>query len=231
MLKHGSKEFSNKKILIIAPHIDDEAIGCGAFLFSHNVFNQIYIAYAVSGFRGVTDAFADGRNKSVVRQNEGIEFCKQLGFIPHFWDLPFYEKGLSTFGRDDVAVAKDSLQEINPDFIFICDEDDDPHGTHGIVREVVLKAILELDEKPMLIGYRVWGKQYIKNESDMVFGFDEQAMKQKEKLIKIYKSQIDDPAYPPESGESFIEMVRRLNAKTAKENRLSFSFAESFKYL
>ena len=53
-------------------------------------------------------------------------------------------------------------------------------------------------------------------------------MSEKERLLGIYKSQIEAPAFPHEK-YSFIELMRQNDTNTARAKRVPLPYAECFK--
>ena len=241
--------FKNKKLLVIAPHPDDDAIGCGAFLLHVAKEADIHIAYAVSGFNGVTNRFlsevqqvSSGMTietlsdkeiwglKAQVRQKEALACCQQLGATPHFWNLPFYEKREKNFSQEDIDIAQRSFLQINPDIILLIDEESDPHGTHGFVRKVCLQALKNIDFQGAILGYRVWDEQSCTKTCYVSILFDETFMQEKAHLIRLYRSQILDPAFAHEH-HNFVDLAKECNKKQARCFDSNFQYAECFTLL
>jgi len=238
-------------MLFIAPHPDDDAIGCGAFLLYLSKFcknkhapTSIHIAYAVSGFGGVTDRFAaivasdfEKRSesekrliKSEIRKKEATECCNYLHTNPVFWNLPFYEKQRKIPSAQDLEIIKQSICDIQPDLIFLIDETNDPHGTHGIVRQLSLQALQAISFPETILGYRVWEPNYPDCQCYIALFFDEAVMAEKTKLISFYKSQIQDPAFPHEH-HSFIDLVKHSNRQMSHGCNAELTYMECYKIL
>jgi len=64
-------------------------------------------------------------------------------------DLPFYETGRSKKfppGEHDYAVIRDYLTNLaNPQYVYAAGDLTDPHGTHRVCLEALLKVLDELD--------------------------------------------------------------------------------------
>ena len=231
---HSSVLFDSKKILIIAPHPDDDVIGCGAFLLyisQHYKTSHISVAYAVDGANGVGDAFfqKSGINsKAEIRKCEAQKCCDFLNTQSIYWNLPFYNSQTKKITEQDILIVKKTLYDIQPDIVLMIDEASDPHGTHGCVQDVCTRALQSYTGN--VFGYRVWGDCYLKNECDIVFEFDDAFMKQKEQLILFHISQIEDPAFPHKE-YGFVELAKLFNQKCAKEIGSEFLYAETFRKL
>ena len=149
---------------------------------------------------------------------------------PIFWNFPFYEEQQKGFSQKDVAIAAKTLLTINPDIIFLIDESNDPHGTHGLVKDVVVEAIKKVDFSGIVVGYRVWEEAYQPDECAISLFFNDDLMSEKVKLISFYVSQIEDPAFPCKEG-SFIDMMQKSNREMASRCKADFSYVECYKII
>ena len=243
--------FKDKSILVIAPHPDDDVIGCGACLFylsklsKNNKPSKVTIAYATNGVNGVSNNFllqdkkynletiSDDEKKKIkikVREQEARKACAFLDAQPVFLNLPFYQNKKKNIELNDIEIVYKFINLINPDVIFVIDEENDPHGTHGLVREVFLQVLEEVYFDGLVFGYRVWGSGYKKEESAVIFEFDEDIMAQKERLILCHESQIKKPAFPHEKYD-FVTMVKRSNNASAKNLQSEHLYIELYKRL
>ncbi len=112
------------KLLIIAPHMDDEALACGGTIARLNQKDQIYIAYATDGMRSPVPVFPwQGKGSpdlGMIRIKEAVVAMGYLG-IPkenvHFLNLPEAEL------RKHLGALRKSLNEliskIEPDHILL----------------------------------------------------------------------------------------------------------------
>jgi len=220
----------NKKKLFIAPHPDDDVIGCGALLLSYERSNKtnITIAYAVSGFNGIGDKEKSRDLKSQIRRNEALACCEFLGAQPAFWNLPFYEQRRRNFGDIDLDIIRKSIKDVMPDVIFLIDEESDPNGTHGAVKNAVMSVLKSISFSGALFGYRVWDEPYDRESCDLLVSFDEELMEKKEQLIRFHESQMQDPAFPCDH-KDFVELVKIYNVKVAKEHNSDLPYAECYR--
>ena len=237
--------FINKRIMIIAPHPDDEIIGCGAFLLLTSrvgILNRSkrFIACATSGATGVSDEYLFTINenrklpeekiycKNGIREEETRLCCASVGAEPLFFRLPFYHEG--NFGKKNIEVISEVLSDVQPDIIFTIDETGDPHGTHGMVRNFVHQTLNKMNFNGIVLGYKVWSKGYAHGEGDILIEFDEEVMQEKRRLLSIYKSQVVFPAYPHEN-KSFVELMEDSNSELASSFHSYYRYSEVFKLL
>lgn len=239
----------NKKVLFVAPHPDDDVIGCGALLLylselpKDKAPQSIHIAYGVSGFNGVTDRYLKTilnkdidklpesdikKLKSELRRNEAAACCNCLRATPHFLDLPFYESESKKLTESDLNKTINLIKKITPDIVVLINEGSDPHGTHGIVRSVFMDALKKVSFQGLLIGYRVWDEALTTDDCSFAVLFNEEDMLKKENIIRFYVSQIIDPAFPQEHF-SFVEYAKILNKKSSKNSE--FKYAECYSFI
>ncbi len=111
-------------IVIVAPHMDDEALACGGLIASLPQKERIHIIYATDGMRSPAPIIA-GRDEispdlGEVRMQESVKAMKVLG-IPeqnlHFLRLPEAEltRNIMTFREP----LRETIKSIQPDFIFM----------------------------------------------------------------------------------------------------------------
>jgi len=117
-------ELLSGTILILAPHMDDEALACGGLIAKLPDKERIHLVYATDGMRSPAPIIP-GRdeispNLGEIRMGESVEAMKLLG-VPehnlHFLCLPEAEL------KQNIAALRESLRDkvnsIRPDFIFM----------------------------------------------------------------------------------------------------------------
>lgn len=229
-------DFENKKILLVSPHPDDDVIGCGALILELKKLNtKLTIAYGTSGFNGVTDAFLKTKGldntreaKTQTREKEATAFCKSVSAKPVFWKLPFYEERKKEISNKDVDITTKTINEIKPDIIILADQDGDPHGTHGLVKESVTKALEKSDFDGEILLYKVWSYFDDPSSCEVKIFFNEEEVSKKEELIRLYESQVIDPAFPSKDG-SFIEISRTMCKNNSKSCNSKHKYCECYK--
>lgn len=152
---------ADRPILILAPHPDDESIGCGGL-----------IRQAVRGGSPVfIDVLTDGSRShpasvthpspvlAALRQQETLLACATLDVSPAhvaFWNEP--DAALATDGaRQQTLVARlqNRIRAVNPGAIFVT-WIDDPHCDHKAAFRIATDAIRGLEVRPRLFAYPVW---------------------------------------------------------------------------
>jgi LmbE family N-acetylglucosaminyl deacetylase len=112
------------RILIVAPHMDDEALACGGLIARLNNKEQIFIVYATDGMKSpapvVPGVDAISPDLGQVRVKEATAAMEFLG-VPKknlcFLELPEAQLQKNLPALKNALI--DSINEISPDYIFI----------------------------------------------------------------------------------------------------------------
>jgi LmbE family N-acetylglucosaminyl deacetylase len=149
-------------IIIVAPHMDDEALACGGLIAKLPQKDRIHIIYATDGMKSPAPIIP-GRdeissNLGKMRMQESTEAMKLLG-VPeqnlHFLCLPEAElrKNISALRES----LRDKIQSISPNFIFMPFRYD-RHPDHLAINHVIAadleKGIIAAQPIEYFIYYR-----------------------------------------------------------------------------
>jgi LmbE family N-acetylglucosaminyl deacetylase len=184
------------RILVLAPHPDDEAIGCGGTLLLHRQQgDMVQIVFLTSGERGGHKLPED--NVIKLREREAQAAARILG-VKHleFWRLP---DGAVRPTRAAVDRLRKKLRQCQPDRIYVT-HDQEMHPDHrGAVR--LLRRALggSKGNRPVLLGYEVWTPIQQLNEIVDISSFIERKLR----AVRAYRSQC--------AVMGFVEAVRGLN--------------------
>lgn len=113
-----------KKILIVAPHPDDEIIGVGGFMAKAiGTGNKVDVLYLSSG-----DSIED------IREQEAEAVCDYMGVNSHY----FLRLKDNTFkvSAETIKHTIDSIQKSQPDLIF-CNHKNDADFEHRIAYQLI----------------------------------------------------------------------------------------------
>lgn len=154
------EQFSSSTIVIVAPHMDDEALACGGLIASLPNKDRIHLIYATDGMKSPSPIIA-GRDEispdlGRIRMQESREAMRVLG-VPeqnlHFLCLPEAElqQNLSALQR----LSHEKIKSIAPEFIFVPFRYD-RHFDHLAVNHVVVAAVQGGSLKAQLIEYFVY---------------------------------------------------------------------------
>jgi N-acetylglucosamine malate deacetylase 1 len=171
-------------VVVIAPHPDDEAIGCGGALRLHaDAGDRTVAVFLSSGELGLKhlpkeEAWRIREGEaSVAAQHLGLartEFCRQPDW----------------FVSDHIAVLAESLsallrQEL-PEIVYV-PHAADGHPDHQAALPILLEAARRIPQfTPRILGYEVWTPI----QAAIDFRDITSVMAQKMKAVRCYKSQL-----------------------------------------
>jgi LmbE family N-acetylglucosaminyl deacetylase len=148
------------KIVIVAPHMDDEALACGGLIAKLPDKDRVHIIYATDGMKSPAPILP-GRDKistdlGKTRMQESIQAMKLLG-IPehnlHFLCLP--EAQLKKHISSLRSLLSDKIRRIAPKQIFVPFRYD-RHPDHLAVNHAIVSDLWQSDGQPQLIEYFVY---------------------------------------------------------------------------
>lgn len=145
------KSVTPGRVLILAPHPDDEAIGMGGVLAMHVAAgSDITVIYVTDG--GGPDP-AERARLTAVRRAETQLLVDRTGVEPIFWNAP--DTGLEN-DPQYVEKLREFLRAKSPEVIYtpsLFDHHYDHFTTNQILREALE---LETGVAPTILGYEVW---------------------------------------------------------------------------
>jgi LmbE family N-acetylglucosaminyl deacetylase len=138
--------FAERGLVVVAPHPDDETLGCGGMLaWAAEQGCLVHVVFLTDGERSHPDAKVDLRR---IRRGEALLAATRLGLLPQnisFLGLP--DAGLQMLGELDVAWirrwVKALLAERSPCLVAIT-APSDPHGDHQAGYAMVADAARNL---------------------------------------------------------------------------------------
>lgn len=164
--------------------------------------------------------------KANIRRSEANSACRYLG-IPddhvNFLSLPFYETGgvkKKPLGKADIEIVKALLQRIKPHQIFAAGDLSDPHGTHRVCFQAVIRACQELKNEAWFKDCRIWmyrgaWQEWDVAEAEMAVPLSPEEVKIKRTAIFRHQSQKDYPLFPGSDAREFWVRAEERNHNTA----------------
>ena len=159
------------KIVIVAPHMDDEALACGGLIAKLPHKDGVHIIYATDGMKS-PGPIIPGRDKispdlGKTRMQESIEAMKLLG-VPehnlHFLCLPEAQlkKHLSSLRN----LLRNKIRTIAPKQIFVPFRYD-RHPDHLAVNHAIVSDFRQGDTQPQIIEYFVYYRWRLMSKRDI----------------------------------------------------------------
>jgi len=209
------------KVLIIAPHPDDEVLGCGGTIAKH-VKNGESVFLCI-----VTKAYLpDWSGEFIKNRPKEIEKAKKILGIKKTYYLNLPTAKIDTIPQKDLnEMISKVVDEVKPDIIYVPHKGD-LNKDHRLIFEASLVAARPIKHKiKKILSYEVlseteWG-QIIENFNPNVYVNISSTFNKKIKAIKAYKSELKKSPHPRS-----IEIIESLAKKRGSE--AGVKFAEAF---
>lgn len=133
----------SKNILIVAPHCDDEVLGCGGIMAKYsNEGHKVYVAIVTNGHLGAPELFKKEGTEKV--RAEALEAHHFLGVKEtHFLDFP--APRLDTIAAYKLSIALSSVIKEHAITDMYIPHRGDIHKDHRITYECALVAARPID--------------------------------------------------------------------------------------
>jgi len=199
-----------KKVLVLAPHPDDEAIGCGGTL--RRLTENGCRGETVFLTNGKKDKFGDHEEIARVRRNEALNSAKELGMgKSHFLD--YYDRRLKP-DKEVLEFVLSLLKEMNPDMVFSPFFLDN-HPDHNETAKILALASTHYSKDFICCCYELWSTLTPNYLVDISSFFDKKVA-----AILSHKSQASET--------DFVGLAKGLNRYRAIASGQPFQYAEAF---
>ncbi len=130
--------YSKNKILVIAPHQDDEVLGCGGFIKKNiDDGNSVTILFITSGWSGIKNKKISQNDKIKIREIEAKKAGKILG-IKNFIFLRKEDRSIYT-DKTLLSELVKVIQTIQPN-IILSPHQNDSDFEHKIINKLTKEA-------------------------------------------------------------------------------------------
>lgn len=176
---------TTRTLLVLAPHQDDELLGCGGLIIRYCQSRSIHIAYVTDG-KGRSHRSADEQGRlAATREREAVQVCKTLN-LPTPTFLRFADGSLSR-ERALTPALECLIRQVSPDVILVpCLTD--AHDDH-VATAMALAAATEA----RLSSTQVWMYQVHSQIPDCLLNriqvLEAADLHQKKALLRVYSSQ------------------------------------------
>ena len=219
------------KILVVAPHPDDEVLGCGGIISRYaKQGNQVYVCIATKGCAPLFD-----EKDNAIDRKECLDAHRILGVKETIF-LDFPAAMLETVSRNDLNKAFiELIQKVRPDEVYIPHRGD-MHADHKMIVDACMVA---LRPRYKHIVKRIYAYETL-SETDWdipntvnafipnVFVEITNDIDDKVKAMKAYKHQIC-LAPNPRSKEGIIALAKHRGMTVNKEYAESFMLIRDIK--
>ena len=149
---------ARRSALVIAPHPDDESLGCGAMIHRKTSAGTRVVVVAVADGRGShPNSAAMSSDELVARRADELRAAAEvLGIAPDDVHLLGIPDGTVSARIDEVARRIDELvRQVDPDEVLVTSELD-AHDDHRAVNEATRRAPSVWDAGRLVATYPVW---------------------------------------------------------------------------
>ena len=165
--------------------------------------------------------------KGAIRRAEARAACRSIGLDDrtnaHFLNLPFYETGGIKKGKlsdDDIEIVKALMREVKPHQIYAAGDLTDPHGTHRVCIEAVLRAFEEVKDENWAKECHIWlyrgaWQEWDLAVADMAVPLSPEELIRKRHAIFRHLSQKDIVPFPGEDAREFWQRAEERTQGTA----------------
>ena len=209
------------KILIIAPHPDDEVLGCGGTVAKHSGRgDEVYLCIVTKAYTpDWSEEFLKNRTKEIEKSNKILGIKKT-----YFLNYPTVK--LDTFPQKELnEVISKVVDEIKPDVAYIPHKGD-LNKDHRLIFESSLVATRPVNHKvKRILSYEIlseteWG-QSIEPFIPNVYVDVSEIFEKKIEAMKAYESELKQCPHPRS-----LEIIEALAKKRGSE--VGVKFAEAF---
>ena len=216
-----------KKILVIAPHADDEILGCGGTIAKFTKLgHQVFVIILTNASLGAPELFSNMEIKKI--RNESLAANKIIGTKKlYFEDLPGLILNQIPLYKISNLIEK-YIFNINPNLVFI-PSNLDIHSDHKAVFNAA-KIALRPNKKSKvekILSYEVlseteWNENNISFNPDYFVKLKKNFIDLKIKSFLKYKSQVKKSPHPRSKNGI-------LNLSKLRGSQINEEFSEAFK--
>jgi LmbE family N-acetylglucosaminyl deacetylase len=177
-----------QRVMVVAPHMDDEVIGCGGTLLLHRSLQSEVRVVFVSDSSGAVDDPAVARNLRDIRRGEMMQVSDVLAF-GSVVELGFADGSLMNHEEAIAARLADELHAFRPTQV-LCPFPADGHADHQATAVALARASRVAGWQGEVLAYEVWSTLWPNMAVDIGAVADEKAH-----LIRMYASEMGDRDY------------------------------------
>lgn len=211
-------EFSAGPVVVIAPHMDDETIGCGGALLHHRRAGApVTVLFLTDGSRGTADGRRDPELPKA-RKEESRRAADVLGGLQlHFLDLP---DGEVAADRETVSRIADHLAAAKPAIVYL-PTIFDSHRDHRAGCRATSLALEGFSDAIVCREYEVWAPLVPNRVADI-----SDVLETKIAALECHATQLRSLDYVSVTrGLAAYRTMHRLHGRGAAEAFCDFSVA------
>jgi len=199
------------RVMVLAPHFDDESIACGGTLLLHkSAGSEVCVVFVSDSSGALADPVAAAQVRAVRRaEMQQVQAALALDSVV---ELEFPDGSLVRHERAIAERLAEALKIFRPEQVF-CPFPVDAHADHQATALAFAQATELAGWRGEVLAYEVWSTLWPNTAIDIGVVADAKA-----RLIRLYASQMDDRDY--------AEAILGLNRYRGLQHRVAF--AEAF---
>lgn len=214
LIPYHAADPTGRRVLVLAPHPDDETFGCGGTLARHTAAGDpVRVVILTDGSRGDFSGRYQTADYIQLRQREVLQAAEILGVSDlHFW--PFKDRQLTSEISKARNMLLEMLEDYQPQRIYI------PsllefHPDHRATAHLLISLLKHLPDNLEVAFCEINQPLCINTLVDIT-----KVLKTKKLAIEVYKSQLTEQDY-----DDYVLALNRFRAQTLPP---AVSHAEGF---
>ena len=176
------------RVLVVAPHMDDEVIPCGGTLILlAEQGAEIHVTFATDSSAGLRSANAAAALVAA-RRAEAQMVSDQIGFTSTA-ELGFPDGHLHRHEQALTKLLAQKIARLGPDLI-LCPFPADAHSDHMSCAAAVARAAMQAKPDASILAYELWTPLWPNVAVDI-----SSVAQRKDQAIRLYASQLGDRDY------------------------------------
>jgi len=177
-----------QRVMVVAPHMDDEVIGCGGTLLLHRALQSDVRVVFVSDSSGAVGDAGRARSLRDIRRTEMMKVRDALA-LGSIVELGFADGSLTT--QEDAIASRlaEELRTFQPEQL-LCPFPADGHADHQSTAVALAAATRLAGWRGEVLAYEVWSTLWPNMAIDIGAVAEEKA-----RLIRMYASEMGDRDY------------------------------------
>jgi len=184
-------------VLVLAPHPDDESLGCGGTIALHAAQGDpVHVVIVTDGAAGDPNGYYGDADYPALRQSEARRAAEILGVASlECWGYP---DGRLIQAADLPERVADAIRAVRPGLLYY-PSTLEVHSDHSAVAAAVAHALRATPTPPLAAAYEVWAALQPTHMLDITSVWD-----RKRKAIEQYETQL--------RYNDYLHMIAGLNA-------------------
>lgn len=214
LIPYHAVDPAGRRVLVLAPHPDDETFGCGGTLARHTAAGDpVRVVILTDGSRGDFSGRYQTEGYCQLRRQETLRAGKILGISDlHFW--PFKDRQLTSEIPKAQTMLLALLQEYKPQRIYV------PsllefHPDHRAAAQLLITILHHIPDNLEVAFYEINQPLCVNTLVDIT-----RVLKTKKAAIEVYKTQLAEQNY-----DDYVLALNRFRAQTLPP---AVSHAEGF---